>query len=87
MGINGKFDHPEFQAAMAAIAAAANRHNKIAAAQPGTAQQAENWFRAGFHVLSWKTDIALYRGALKKELEDLGVLSDRFRVRTDSAAR
>ena len=51
MGINGKFDHPEFQRALAKVIDAANRHGKLAAAQPGSVKQAENWFRAGFHLL------------------------------------
>jgi 2-keto-3-deoxy-L-rhamnonate aldolase RhmA len=87
MGINGKFEHPEFRDALVKLVDAANRHGKLAAAQPANANQAEEWFRAGFHVLSWKTDIALYRAALKKELEDLDALSERVRVRSDSAAR
>ena len=87
MGINGKFDHPDFRAALAKIVHAANRHGKLAAAQPGSVKQAEDWFAAGFHVLSWKTDIALYRAALKKELEELVSLSERVRARTAPAAR
>jgi 2-dehydro-3-deoxyglucarate aldolase/4-hydroxy-2-oxoheptanedioate aldolase len=85
MGINGKFDHPDFRAALARVVDAANRHGKLAAAQPGSARQAEDWFAAGFHVLSWKTDIALYQGALKKELEDLEALRDRVRARAGPA--
>jgi len=87
MGIAAKFGHAEFRAALAKVVNAANRHGKLAAIQPGSAQQAEEWLRAGFHVLSWKTDIALYRAALQKELEDLDALSERVRGRSDSAAR
>ena len=87
MGIPARFDHPEFRAAIARVVSAANRHGKVAAVQPGTAQQAEEWLRAGFRVLSWKTDIALYRAALKKELDELDALSERVRARSDSAAQ
>lgn len=87
MGISARFDHPDFRAAVAKVVDAANRHGKLAAVQPGSAQQAEEWLRAGFHVLSWKTDIALYRAALKKELDELDALSGRVRARSDSAAQ
>jgi len=87
MGINGKFDHPDFLAALAKVVDAANGHGKLAAAQPGNVKQAEAWFAAGFHVLSWKTDIALYRDALKKALDELDALTGRVRARTAPAAR
>jgi 2-dehydro-3-deoxyglucarate aldolase/4-hydroxy-2-oxoheptanedioate aldolase len=86
MGIPAKFDHPEFRAALAKVVETANRHGKLAAIQPGNARQAEDWLRAGYHVISWKTDIALYREALKKELEDLDALYGLVRTRSDSAA-
>ena len=87
MGIPAKFDHPEFRASLSKVIDAANRHGKLAAIQPGTIAQAEEWLRTGFHVMSWKTDIALYRAALKKELEDLDALAERIHARRDSAAR
>jgi 2-dehydro-3-deoxyglucarate aldolase/4-hydroxy-2-oxoheptanedioate aldolase len=87
MGIIGKFDHPDFHAALAQVVETANRHGKLAAIQPGTVEQAEAWLRTGFHVLSWKTDIAVYRAALTKELDEIGALSERLRARSDSAAR
>ena len=71
MGIPGRFEHPRFQEALRQVVAAAARHDKLAAVQPGNLQQAENWLRLGFRVLSWKTDIALYRDALAGELEEL----------------
>lgn len=87
MGIQGKFDHPDFRAALAQVVEAANRRGKLAAAQPGNAKQAEDWLAIGFHVLSWKTDIALYRGALKKELDELDALTARVRAHSAPAAR
>jgi len=74
MGIAGSFFRPEFRAALHKVVETANRHGKLAAAQPGNLRQAEAWSRLGFHVLSWKTDIALYRTALQKELQDLRLL-------------
>jgi 2-keto-3-deoxy-L-rhamnonate aldolase RhmA len=87
MGIHGEFNHPGFQAAMERVVAAANWHGKVAAVQPGSMQQAEAWFKAGFHVLSWKTDIALYRAALARELDELRDLRERLQARSGSAAQ
>ncbi len=87
MAIHGRFDSPDFQAALRRVVEAANRHGKVAAIQPGTMEQAENWLHAGFHVLSWKTDIALYRAALEKDLNDLSALSEHLRARSDSIAQ
>ena len=75
MGIPARFSDPRFTAALRQVVEAANRHGKLAAIQPGNFQQAEEWFRLGFHFLSWKVDIALYRDALCKEIEDLRKLT------------
>jgi 2-keto-3-deoxy-L-rhamnonate aldolase RhmA len=87
MGISGKFDHPDFVQALRNVVETANNHGKLAAAQPGSVQQAESWLDLGFHVISWKTDIALYRAALQKEIQDLRKLTVAARARSDSAAR
>lgn len=41
MGIPGEFQHPDFLAALAAVVAAAARHGKVAAIQPGNSAQAK----------------------------------------------
>jgi len=87
MGIPGKFSDPRFRSALGQVVEAANRHGKVAALQPGSMAQAEEWLRMGFHFLSWKTDIALYREALRKEIDDLRKLTSALRVPSDSAAR
>src|SRR3989454_10702939 len=71
MGIPARFSDPRFTAALKQVVDAANRHRKLAAIQPGNFQQAEEWLRMGFHFLSWKVDIAVYRDALRKDIEDL----------------
>jgi 2-dehydro-3-deoxyglucarate aldolase/4-hydroxy-2-oxoheptanedioate aldolase len=75
MGIPGRFDHPEFQSALQAVVDSARRHGKLAAIQPGDREQAEIWLRAGFQILSWTTDIALYRAALQRDIADLKKLT------------
>ena len=75
MGIPGKFTDARFQDALRCVAEAAASHGKLAAMQPGSLQQAEQWLAMGFHFMSWKTDIALYRAALQKEIQDLRALT------------
>lgn len=87
MGIPGNFSDARFIAALRKVVDAANRHGKLAALQPGSMQQAEEWLRMGFHFMSWKTDIALYRSALQNEIEELRKLTASLRARSDSAAR
>ncbi len=71
LGIPGQFRHPRFLAALETVVAAARKHGKGAGAQPGSLTQAEEWLKLGFNVLSWKSDIALYRDALRQELAAL----------------
>jgi 2-dehydro-3-deoxyglucarate aldolase/4-hydroxy-2-oxoheptanedioate aldolase len=85
MGIPGQFLDPRFQEALRTVVDAADRHGKLAGVQPGTMEQAESWWRLGFRVLSWKTDIALYRAALENELQQLRKLV--IQARTDSVAQ
>src|SRR4051812_9775680 len=84
MGIPAKFSDPRFIAALSQVVAAANRHGKLAAIQPGSFEQAEQWFGLGFHFLSWKVDIAVYRDALKKEVADMRKMTA-GRVRSKSS--
>ena len=72
MGIPGQFRDARFLDALNAVARAALGHGKLAGAQPGTLDQAREWWAGGFRVLSWRSDIALYRQALT---EGVGALS------------
>jgi 2-dehydro-3-deoxyglucarate aldolase/4-hydroxy-2-oxoheptanedioate aldolase len=85
MQICGRFDHPEFRKALEKVVEAARRHGKIAALQPGNLQQARDWFSLGFRVLSWKTDIALYRAALQQEIQALRELTGKTGTRSTAA--
>ena len=75
MGIPAKFSDPRFHQALRQVVEAANRHGKLAAIQPNNVQEAEEWLRAGFHFLSWSTDIAVYRGALQRQIQELRKLT------------
>ncbi|MBI3682061.1 MAG: aldolase [Acidobacteria bacterium] len=68
MGIVGQFQNPQFLDALAKVAGAARNHGKAAGIQPGSQAQAEQWLAMGYNVLSWKTDVAVYRGALDADL-------------------
>ncbi len=64
MGIVAQFDHPRFLEALRQVPAAARRHGKAAGIQPGSREQASAWRKAGYNVISYGSDIAVYRGAL-----------------------
>ncbi|MFN3325682.1 MAG: HpcH/HpaI aldolase family protein [Bryobacteraceae bacterium] len=71
MGIPGEFQHPDFLQALADVVAAARKHGKAAGMQPGSKQQLEQWLGIGFNVISWKSDVGLYRAALESELQSV----------------
>jgi 2-keto-3-deoxy-L-rhamnonate aldolase RhmA len=68
MGIPAEFQHPKFLDALQHVVKVAKEHGKTAGIQPGDEAQAEQWIAMGFNVLSWKTDIGVYRGALAREI-------------------
>lgn len=68
MGIPGQFQHPKFLHALQRVVEVSRRHNKRAGIQPGDEAQAEQWIALGYNVLSWKTDIGIYRGTLVNEI-------------------
>ncbi|MCC6340981.1 MAG: aldolase [Bryobacterales bacterium] len=76
MGIPAEFHHPRFIDALRRVVAVAKAHGKAAGIQPGDERQAEEWLDMGFNVISWKTDISVYRGALEREI---GWLRERLR--------
>ena len=75
MGIGGAFEHPDFLAAMKRVAEASAAQGKSAGAQPGTMAQAAAWWNMGYRVLSWRSDIALFRLALAEGIQQLRALT------------
>ncbi|MFN0167233.1 MAG: HpcH/HpaI aldolase family protein [Bryobacteraceae bacterium] len=65
MGIPAQFDHPDFLAALKSVVEAAARHGRLAGIQPGNRAQARTWMDIGFNVISWSSDFAVYRDALR----------------------
>lgn len=64
LGIPGQFQSDQFQTAMKTVVNAARKHGKLLGIQPGTPEQADEWMAMGFNVISWSSDIAVYRAAL-----------------------
>ncbi|MBK5290688.1 MAG: aldolase [Acidobacteriia bacterium] len=71
MGIPGEFQNPKFLAALQSVVDAARKYHILAGMQPGNMEQAEQWLKIGFNVISWRVDAAVYAGTLHSEIEAL----------------
>ena len=76
LGIPGQFQHPLFLEAIQKTVAAARKHKKLLGIQPSTPQQLEQWVQAGFNVISWGVDSAVYRAALLGGVEAVRAISN-----------
>ncbi|MEZ5399562.1 MAG: aldolase/citrate lyase family protein [Bryobacteraceae bacterium] len=68
MGIPGEFQNPRFLAALEQVVAATRKYGLRAGIQPGSMEQADQWLKMGFNVISWKADTGLYGAALRTEI-------------------
>lgn len=75
MGIPGDFHNPKFITALKKTIAAARKHKKLAAIQPGSLEQAQEWRALGFDVLSYGADSGVYRAALTAGVSALRTLA------------
>ena len=64
LGIPGEFDHPRFKAALAQVVDCARTHGLGAGIQPSSEEQMLAWRDAGFNVISYSVDTAVYAAAL-----------------------
>ena len=71
MGIPAQFHHERFLNALRTVVNAANKHGKRLGIQPGSPEQADEWIALGFNVISWSSDIAVYRSALQSSINRL----------------
>lgn len=71
MGIPAQFHHERFLEALRAVVTAANKYGKRLGIQPGSPEQADEWIALGFNVISWSSDIAVYRSALQSSIARL----------------
>jgi 2-dehydro-3-deoxyglucarate aldolase/4-hydroxy-2-oxoheptanedioate aldolase len=65
MGIRDQFQHERFLTALRTVVEACRKHGKAAGIQPGNDAQTEQWVGLGFNAVSLRSDVALYREALK----------------------
>jgi 2-dehydro-3-deoxyglucarate aldolase/4-hydroxy-2-oxoheptanedioate aldolase len=65
LGIPGEFRHERFIEALKTVVDAARRHGRSLGVQPGSRAQAEEWIALGFNVISWQSDVGVYREALQ----------------------
>ena len=64
LGIPGEFDHPRFKAALTQVVDCARAHGLGAGIQPTDEKQMTEWRDAGFNVISYSVDTAVYAAAL-----------------------
>lgn len=64
LGIPAQFDHPRFQEAVDAVAAAANAHGKSAGIMAGSVEVGLEWLRRGFRAVAYWGDLWIYGAAL-----------------------
>jgi 2-dehydro-3-deoxyglucarate aldolase/4-hydroxy-2-oxoheptanedioate aldolase len=65
LGIPAQFHHERFLEALSTVVNAARSHGRTLGIQPGTPEQADEWMALGFNVISWSSDIAVYRSSLE----------------------
>jgi 2-dehydro-3-deoxyglucarate aldolase/4-hydroxy-2-oxoheptanedioate aldolase len=69
MGIPAQFQSEAFLNAFRRVSAACHNHGKGFGAQPTTLEQAQQWMQLGLNVVSWASDVAIYRTALQAGIE------------------
>jgi 2-dehydro-3-deoxyglucarate aldolase/4-hydroxy-2-oxoheptanedioate aldolase len=71
MGLPAQFQHPDFLDALGRVVAAARKFGKHTGMQPGNLEQAVQWMEIGYDVMSWSSDIGVYRTALNAGIAHL----------------
>ena len=71
MGIPGRFDHPDFEAAIDAILAACARHGKPAGFLAPNIEWGRAWIARGFRFVTYSYDIGLIADGLRNGIEAL----------------
>jgi 2-dehydro-3-deoxyglucarate aldolase/4-hydroxy-2-oxoheptanedioate aldolase len=71
LGIPGRFDHPDFLAASAHVAAAAKRHGKALGRMAGSADEARRLAADGYDTIALFSDIAALQGRLAEAVAAL----------------
>jgi 2-dehydro-3-deoxyglucarate aldolase/4-hydroxy-2-oxoheptanedioate aldolase len=66
MGIPGRFDHPDYLAALDTVATACKRHNKAAGFMASTPEEARSMIERGYRAIAYWGDLWLYQRALRE---------------------
>lgn len=77
MGITARFDHPDFEAAVARLVAACERHGKAPGFLVTDPAASRTWLERGFRCLGYGTDIALMQSALAAGIAGLRAAAQR----------
>ena len=71
LGIPGQFNNERFIGALRSTVQAGQKHGKLLGIQPGSPEQADEWIGLGFNVISWSSDIGVYRSALDSAVKSV----------------
>lgn len=71
LGIPGKFDHPEFHAAVDRVVAACTKHGKTPAYMPLSVEEGRRFREKGFRLMAYSGDLWIYQSALRESLSAL----------------
>jgi 2-dehydro-3-deoxyglucarate aldolase/4-hydroxy-2-oxoheptanedioate aldolase len=71
LGMPLRLDHPDFQAALDEVVAAARQHGKSAGCVVGSVEQGRAWIERGFRMIVYSGDIWLFGDALKNGFDGL----------------
>lgn len=77
LGIPGKFDHPDFQAADDKVVQAAKAHGKSLGRMVGAVAEAEPLIARGYNLIAYSSDMALLQGAIRDGVTQLRALAAR----------
>lgn len=77
MGIPGHFQEPRFLEALHRVPRVAREHGKLAGIQPGSSEQAAEWMAAGYNVISYGADAAVYTSALASGIGAVRAIASR----------
>lgn len=71
LGVPGRFDHPDFQAAVARVVAAAKANGKRVGRMVGSVEEAVALRALGFDAFMYSGDVFLYQAALAAGIGDI----------------
>jgi 2-keto-3-deoxy-L-rhamnonate aldolase RhmA len=81
LGLRGQQDHPKVHEAVAKIAAAARKHNKVLGTTSGNPDQIKKYIEQGFLFFQASTDLGLMAAGARELLEPLGKFGSQPKTR------